>query len=332
MAHDFASRQRKKNQPEPSESRVRGAVPKPPEEPGNKSAEDLWDRLPGWGWLGIGLLAGLLLAQLLPSDSSEQEEAASDAVVEETATAVVVEETQSGHQPRFDFYTLLPESEVIAPKIEAYQSTPRDAENLPRFMLQTGSFRQRADAEQQKRRILDLGFDNVSVSVAESATGTWYRVRVGPYQDRRLRARAQDDLAAAGLEFMLLSLRDEPPSSDSQEASSEINEQQASSRVETAPLTEDLTAEELAQRPRFMVQVGSFRRLDDAEKQRGRLQELGFDDVSISDVQTASGDTWQRVQIGPYQNPDQLAAAQEVLRAAEMDFMLLRLRQETQAE
>lgn len=335
MAHDFASRQRQKKQPDVKESRTRGAVPKPADTEENSSpVGDFWARLPPWGWLVAGCVIGMVFAQLLPSGSDPVAVAEVEEINAQAATAVVVEEAEPGNQPRFDFYTLLPESEVIAPKIEAYQSTPRDAENLPRFMLQTGSFRHRSDAEQQQQRLNELGFDNVHVSSAESSNGTWYRVRVGPYQDRRLRARAQDDLASAGYEFMLLSLREDAPVEGPVASASEASEPapETESSDPSPPLLETLSAEELAQLPRFMVQVGSFRRMDDAQSQKQRLQDLDFTQVSISEVQTAAGDTWQRVQIGPYQNPDQLAQTQEILKAAGMDFMLLRLREEQAAE
>jgi len=210
MAHDFASRQRKKSQPEPGEHRVRGAVPKTAEASQDKASEGIWNRLPGWGWLGIGLVAGFILAQMFSSSPQEPGLAAPETDEPQSEAAVVVEDTDSGHQPRFDFYTLLPESEVIAPKIEAYQSTPRDATDQPRFMLQVGSFRTPADAARQKQRLQELGFEDVRINPVETGTGDiWHRVQVGPYQDRRILARAQDDLAAASLDFMLLRLKEE---------------------------------------------------------------------------------------------------------------------------
>ncbi|SFB97223.1 Sporulation related domain-containing protein [Marinospirillum celere] len=210
MAHDFASRQRKKSQAEQGERRVRGAVPKPQDTSADQEAlPNVWSRLPGWGWLGIGLVAGFLIAQMLSPAPEQPLVAAEESEVE--GGAVVVEETSPGHQPRFDFYTLLPESEVIAPKIEAYQSTPRDAEDQPKFMLQVGSFRRHEDAERHQQRLKGLDFEGVRIYPVETANGdTWHRVQVGPYQDRRLLARAQDTLAAAGFDFMLLRLRDEP--------------------------------------------------------------------------------------------------------------------------
>ncbi|SFX33379.1 SPOR domain-containing protein [Marinospirillum alkaliphilum] len=219
MARDFASRQLKRNQPDAAAEtmRSRGAVPKATEEVA-PTASDLWSRLPGWGWLAVGLVAGFLVAQLTrPSAPTPLE--ARPPVTEKNATVVSspastaqpAASAERPPQPRFDFYTLLPETEVIAPKVEAYQSTPREAEDLPRFMLQVGSFRARSDAARLEERLKTLGFDRIRVNPVETASGdVWHRVQVGPYQDRRLLARAQDDLARAGLEFMLLRLRDEP--------------------------------------------------------------------------------------------------------------------------
>jgi|AntRauTorckE6833_2_1112554.scaffolds.fasta_scaffold16377_2 cell division protein FtsN len=219
MAHDFASRQRKKNQPEPGEHRVRGAVPKTAEAPEDNTAHNIWSRLPGWGWLGVGLVAGFILAQMFSSSSSQEQTVAHEAPEPQAEAEVLVEESaQNGNQPRFDFYTLLPESEVIAPKIEAYQSTPRDAADQPRFMLQVGSFRTPTDAVRQQKRLQGLGFEEVRIHPVETGEGDiWHRVQIGPFQDRRTLARAQDDIAAAGLEFMLLRLKTEETAEKPQE-------------------------------------------------------------------------------------------------------------------
>ncbi|MDR9468378.1 SPOR domain-containing protein [Marinospirillum sp.] len=219
MAHDFASRQRKKSQPEPGEHRVRGAVPKTAETPEDKTASGLWSRLPGWGWLSVGLVAGFVLAQMFSSSPSQEPVAAQETPDSQPEAEVLVEESaEDGSQPRFDFYTLLPESEVIAPKIEAYQSTPRDAVDQPSFMLQVGSFRTPTDAVRQQERLQELGFEEVRIHPVETGEGDiWHRVQIGPFQDRRTLARAQDDIAAAGLEFMLLRLKKEDTSEEPQE-------------------------------------------------------------------------------------------------------------------
>lgn len=221
MAQDFASRQRKRNKPEGVEApKSRGAVLRPAEE---ESASDfsLWARLPGWGWLAIGLVLGFLVSQISqtsvltplqekPPLATTDNPAAASQSSEKKAKKEATKPTAK-QAPRFDFYTLLPESEVVAPEVEAYKSTPREAENQPRFMLQVGSFRSTADAKIQQERLKSLGFDRIRISEVETGSGdTWHRVQMGPYQDRRLLARAQNDLAKAGIDFMQLRLRDEP--------------------------------------------------------------------------------------------------------------------------
>lgn len=241
MARDFASRQRKRIKPEAGAEaaekttpKTRGAVPLPVEEEAGV-AVDFWARLPGWGWLAIGLVAGFLVANLGESsaptplqekppltfieETSEVEEgneveARAELAEPAKPNAAAPSTNDSAEQSasRFDFYTLLPESEVVAPEVEAYKSTPREAENQPRYMLQVGSFRRNSDAKKQEERLKALDYDNTRISEAETAAGDiWYRVQLGPYQDRRLLARAQNKLAKSGLDFMLLRLKDETP-------------------------------------------------------------------------------------------------------------------------
>lgn len=220
MAKDFASRQRKRTTPEKTETtRSRGASPRTTEE--EPADFVFWDRLPGWGWLTLGLVAGFLAAILSqPSSQTPLQEKPPVIAAEVKKTPQAKSEeapkeapTKAKNQstPRFDFYTLLPESEVVAPEVEAYKSTPREAKDQPRFMLQVGSFRSAADAKRQEERLKSLGYDRIRISEVETGSGDiWHRVQVGPYQDRRLLARAQNDLAKAGFDFMLLKLRDEP--------------------------------------------------------------------------------------------------------------------------
>lgn len=211
MARDYASRQRKRVKSESgveAAAKTRGASPRTDEE---ETADlSLWNRLPGWGWLVTGLVVGFLVATLSqPTGQTPLQEKPPLAAVEVTKKSS--DKSQEKPSPRFDFYTLLPESEVVAPEIEAYKSTPREAKNQPKFMLQVGSFSTVNDAKRQEERLRSLGYDRIRMSEVETGSGDiWHRVQVGPYQDRRLLARAQNDLAKAGLDFMLLRLRDEP--------------------------------------------------------------------------------------------------------------------------
>ncbi|GLR62948.1 SPOR domain-containing protein [Marinospirillum insulare] len=219
MARDFASRQRKRSKPDKTETaKSRGASPRATED--DLAELSVWDRLPAWGWLTLGLVAGFLIAILSqPSSQTPLQEKPPLVAAEVEKTPEAKEEkpkkepvkAKGQAAPRFDFYTLLPESEVVAPEIEAYKSTPREAKDQPRFMLQVGSFRSTEDAKRQEQRLKSLGYDRIRISEVETGNGDiWHRVQVGPYQNRRLLASVQNNLAKAGLDFMLLKLRDEP--------------------------------------------------------------------------------------------------------------------------
>lgn len=98
-------------------------------------------------------------------------------------------------QARFDFYEMLPKSEVQAPTVEAYKSTPRTAKLEQSYLLQAGSFRSPADAERMRAQLLLAGLPNVRTSKSEGSNGTWYRVRTGPFDNRAAINKAQAKMA-----------------------------------------------------------------------------------------------------------------------------------------
>jgi len=107
---------------------------------------------------------------------------------------------------RFDFYDILPRSEVQAPEVDVYRSTPRDAEPEHRFLLQAGSFRDADDAERMRAQLILNGFPNVHTSQVSGENGVWYRVRTGPFDDRSSLNRAQDQLVRLRISPMVIRL------------------------------------------------------------------------------------------------------------------------------
>lgn len=95
---------------------------------------------------------------------------------------------QTGKAPKqkqaFQFYEMLPESEVVAPKVEAYDPGPTAAERKYRYLIQTGSFRGRDDAERQRAQIAFQGLQAVIDEINVDSGGTWYRVNIGPFDSR----------------------------------------------------------------------------------------------------------------------------------------------------
>ncbi len=101
----------------------------------------------------------------------------------------------------FDFYKMLPESEVVPPEVEAYKSTPKSAKNHSRYLLQAGSFRNGSDADSLRAKLILLGMPNVTTSKVKSSSGSiWYRVRVGPFNSRSKLNKAQDQMVRMSLQ------------------------------------------------------------------------------------------------------------------------------------
>jgi cell division protein FtsN len=101
----------------------------------------------------------------------------------------------------YEFYKLLPESEVIPPEVKAYQSTPKSAANNSRYLLQAGSFKNPDDADAMRARLILMGMPNVTTNKATSASGSiWYRVRLGPFPSRSKLNKAYDQLVRLNIQ------------------------------------------------------------------------------------------------------------------------------------
>jgi cell division protein FtsN len=90
------------------------------------------------------------------------------------------------------------------------------------------------------------------------------------------------------------------------------------------PAKERATATNPAARPveqpgAYVIQVGSYRNLPDAERLRSQLGKLGID----ATIQHA--DSWHRVRIGPFRDLPKLNATRRALHAADIDAIVMRV-------
>ncbi|MGX5221117.1 SPOR domain-containing protein [Pseudomonas segetis] len=196
--------------------------------------------IPGWIWLACGLAIGvfvMLLMNLKPGSGEVQRDRTEHARNAKPAKPVAKPEAS---KPKYDFYTLLPESEVIVPpeavppskpaqkpvtpaeaaKIDAARAEaalkgetppppPVIAQVAPvttQFFLQAGSFRRKDDAESVRAQITLLG-QNVRVEAGTVKDETWHRVLVGPFSSREKLSQSQKTLAANGFSNLLLQQR-----------------------------------------------------------------------------------------------------------------------------
>jgi len=159
--------------------------------------------IPGWVWGFTGLVVGLLVALLVYlSEHVPQRPTSLTTAIEKAAkkASKVLTDNKSDSSSKssgsasgkskvqFEFYTLLPESEVVIPEQELVEDRARPASKKPEadmnYMLQTGSFRQGKEAESLKAKLALLGIEshiqNVSIGGED-----WHRVRAGPYNSMK---------------------------------------------------------------------------------------------------------------------------------------------------
>jgi cell division protein FtsN len=110
---------------------------------------------------------------------------------------------------QYDFFTVLPEMEVVVPREEIEQRARENPEQPATpaggtYVIQVGSFRSSDDADGLKAQLALLGLiarvQEVSVDDA-----TWYRVRLGPYETARAADQARRQLQDNGFEAMVMS-------------------------------------------------------------------------------------------------------------------------------
>jgi cell division protein FtsN len=193
---------------------------------------------PGWAWLLVGLVLGgggyaayslrghwTSPTALLPQPNPDARPPASSDDGTPVADAV---EAPKPTKPKYDFYTLLPEKEVVIPDAELEARARADAArraataNVPpanappppntgtaaepttatasgeRYLIQAGAFRGSSEAEALKAQIALTG-EVARIESADINGVTVYRVRMGPYPDASALAAAKQALAAHGI-------------------------------------------------------------------------------------------------------------------------------------
>lgn len=195
-------------------------------------------------WIVIGMILTVFIMSLLrlePGKDSVKREAAQPPAKQTTSKSQPerskpTQETAS-NKVTYEFYTLLPESEVIVPPDALPEKAPppptakeveakRKAEaaraqaildgkqpppapprkEVTQFYLQAGSFPERDKAEAVRARLLLTG-QSVHIEPGQVANRTWHRVLVGPFASREELNRAQTQLAQNGFSNLLLQQR-----------------------------------------------------------------------------------------------------------------------------
>lgn len=209
MTHDFASKKHSSAGKKQSSTKS------------SKSAAKF--EMPTWLVLVTGIATGLFIAFLfylaysgpladpkqLANEAKKQIQQAQDPQTTDNPS----QRDSELNKPRFDFYTLLPELEVVVPQLpepkpeRQSKDSPNSDKPSHTYILQTGSFRNYSDAESLRASLLLQGL-NVKIQKVTIGDGEiWHRVQAGPYTNERKLFKAEDKLAALGVDSIRLRLK-----------------------------------------------------------------------------------------------------------------------------
>ena len=180
-------------------------------------------KVPGWLFLVTGFALGFFVASLINLTPSAIEIPVREPAADNTSGK------SAEPNPVFDFYTLLPESEVVlpepkatpvikpAPKPAVSQAQPEKpapkarqsqlAREHNRYLLQAGSFRSEKDAERLRATLILSGLSPRISKVNVGGGETWHRVQIGPFDDQGSLDNARRVLAEQKIDSLLLKLK-----------------------------------------------------------------------------------------------------------------------------
>ncbi len=167
-------------------------------------------------WLFVGILIGLGLAWYLAakgyiSQPPREQPAAADPGQSEAPIAEAPggdADAEPSRKSRYDFFTVLPEMEVVVPEQELANPPEPDVASTPSgsgdsYQLQVGSFRSGSDADQLKAKLALMGVVAQVQTVTVNDT-TWHRVRVGPVQGARRADEIRRQLQQGGIDSLVM--------------------------------------------------------------------------------------------------------------------------------
>ena len=174
-------------------------------------------KIPGGMMLVTGVALGFFAAFLMGLTPNAVD-------VRTVAEQGVSKEDKPLNKPVFDFYTLLPESEVTVPNVEPVperKSKGREApasdkpvtkaaktpEKNRSYLLQAGSFRNEEDARRLRVELVLQGLEPKVEEVNVRNGETWFRVQLGPFSDQETLGETQEVLAKNRIDSLLLQLK-----------------------------------------------------------------------------------------------------------------------------
>lgn len=162
-------------------------------------------------WILIGSLIVVFVAFLVYLKSKTTTETA--VLVKSTETtpakvdvaAVKKEEKAAPEEPKFDYYTILPNAEIVVPDHEIKSRVREELVGKVKstqYTVQAGAFRDFKDADHLKTKLLDMGIAS-TIEKAKVGNVVWSRVKLGPYAQLNSVEQVKARLRKSGIDAMI---------------------------------------------------------------------------------------------------------------------------------
>jgi len=176
--------------------------------------------IPGYWWLVTGLLIGgfiMFLSDLETVPNTQTPTIKKQVIVKNETRDVkkkpskptVKKELTGGTKPRFDFYQILPDMEIVIPEHEIEERRRLEGTGMSKpgtFIIQIGSFRTPQQADTLKARLAMLGIET-SVQKVNQSGKIWHRVKSGPHTSFRVVDKIQNRLHHNNIDSIAIKLK-----------------------------------------------------------------------------------------------------------------------------
>ncbi len=147
--------------------------------------------VPWWKWLLVITLISVFVFFLNFLRSSSPESVQSPAYKKTVTKAKPKKispqkpkhQRSTADEPRYEFYTILPEAEVVVPDYEIRTRTREERVGRAKptqYQIQAGSFRDFSEADKLRARLALMGIES-RVEKAKVGSVIWNRVKMGPF-------------------------------------------------------------------------------------------------------------------------------------------------------
>lgn len=160
--------------------------------------------IPGWWWLVVGLLVGgfiMFLTNL--QNTGEPGIVDTKPVIQQQDVRDVKKATSkkplqelNTNKPRYDFYTILPDMEIVIPQHEIDERRRLEGTGKSKpgtFIVQIASFKKMSQADTLKARVAMLGIET-TIQTVNTKGVIWHRVKSGPHKSFRKVDKIQNTL------------------------------------------------------------------------------------------------------------------------------------------